>query len=122
MSDDAAISGAASAALSFAPAATNHSGGYSVIVSNFVGSITSRVVSLNVAPLPKLTFTASTNGFVLAADNGATNNLYVVQTATNLAPPVIWTSVQTNMIDVTGQIRFVDTNRGPAQFYRLLLP
>jgi hypothetical protein len=121
-SNESMVSGSTNSILNFTPAATNHTAGYSVIVSNSIGSVTSRVASLAVSLLPRLSFLPSSNGFMLAAGNGATNNIYVIQMASNLAPPVSWTAVKTNIIDASGQIRFSDTNASPAGFYRLWLP
>ena len=122
MSDNAVFSGATNAALLLVAAATNHTGGYSVVVSNFVGSITSRVAALTVAGLPQLFLSSSNNTFTVAANGGAVSNTVIVQVATNLTFPINWVSVQTNMVDAAGQIRIATTNSVPAGFYRLLIP
>jgi hypothetical protein len=122
LTDNAVFSGATNAALLLASAATNHTGGYSVVVSNFVGSITSRVAALTVAGLPQLFLSSSNNTFMVAANGGAVSNTVIVQVATNLTFPINWVSVQTNMVDATGQIRITTTNSVPAGFYRLLIP
>src|SRR5207253_904971 len=46
--NDADLSGATHATLSFDPANTNNSGNYKVVVSNVAGSVTSSIVSLGV--------------------------------------------------------------------------
>ena len=122
LSDNAVFSGATNAALLLVAAATNHTGGYSVVVSNFVGSITSRVAALTVAGLPQLFLSSSNNTFTVAANGGAVSNTVIVQVATNLTFPINWVSVQTNMVDAAGQIRIATTNSVPAGFYRLLIP
>ena len=122
LSDNAVFSGSTNAALLLVAAATNHTGGYSVVVSNFVGSITSRVAALTVAGLPQLFLSSSNNTFTVAANGGAVSNTVIVQVATNLTFPINWVSVQTNMVDAAGQIRIATTNSVPAGFYRLLIP
>jgi hypothetical protein len=118
-----AISGALTNALNFIPAAANHTGNYSVIVTNLGGSVTSDVVFLNVAPLPALILTNTFNGFALIANGGAVSNSYIVQRATNLAPPISWLPLQTNVIGTNGQLRFTETNQNsPASFYRIQIP
>ena len=118
-----AISGALTNALSFTPAATNHSGNYSVIITNVGGAVTSAVAALNVVPLPQLVLSNSASGFVLAANGGAISNTIIVQRATNLAPPIVWVPLQTNVIGTNGQIRFTESNTNqPASFYRIQIP
>jgi hypothetical protein len=94
-----------------------------VIISNFVGSVTSAVAALNVVPLPQLVLSNSALGFVLAANGGAISNTIIVQRATNLVPPIAWLTLQTNVIGTNGQIRFTETNMNqPASFYRIQIP
>ena len=121
--DAGAIAGARTNVLAFTPAATNHAGSYSVIVTNLGGSVTSSVALLNVAPLPTLVFSNSAGGLELGADNGAVSNAYIIQSATNLLPPILWTPLLTNVIGTNGQIRFTETNYHlPASFYRIVIP
>ena len=122
LTDNAVFSGSTNATLLLVAAATNHTGGYSVVVSNFVGSVTSRVAALTVAALPQLLLSSSNNIVTVTANGGAASNTVIVQVATNLTPPINWSSVQTNVIDGSGQIRFPFTNAGRAGFYRLLIP
>ncbi|MEY4918320.1 MAG: hypothetical protein RL616_2233, partial [Verrucomicrobiota bacterium] len=118
-----AISGALTNALNFIPAATNHAGNYSVIVTNFGGSVTSSVAALNVVVVPSLVLSNSGGGFVLAAGSGAVSNRYIVQRATNLASPIAWVPLVTNVIGTNGLIQFNETNKAaPFQFYRVLFP
>jgi hypothetical protein len=123
LADGAGISGSQSSLLSFTPAATNQSGSYFVVVTNQLGSVTSSVAILNVVPVPALNFSSSTNGFALNALNGAVNSSYVIQMTTNLAPPVFWSPLQTNLIGTNGQIYFNVTNgNAPGVFYRVQIP
>ncbi len=123
LADGGNISGSQTNRLNFLPAATNQTGYYSVVVTNLLGGVTSSPVLLNVVALPSLYMTSSTNGLVVAADGDAAGDTYVIQLTTNLAPPIVWQPLQTNVIDASGQIRFVETNStDPLHFYRLLIP
>ena len=54
---------------------------------------------------------------------GLPNQNYVLQTATNLAPPVPWQSLLTNAADTNGVWQFTDTNLNSAQkFFRVTTP
>ena len=118
-----AIYGAQTNALNFIPAATYHTGGYWVIVTNLGGGVTSSVALLNVVPVPALMLTNSAGGLVIGAENGAVNNRFIVQLATNLVSPVVWVPIQTNVIGTNAQIHFTETNStAPFRFYRLLFP
>lgn len=117
------ISGAQTNALNFIPAATNHTAGYSVIVTNLGGGVTSSVVLLNVVPVPALLLSNTAGELVIGAENGAVSNRFIVQMATNLVSPVVWVPIQTNIIGTNAQIRFTETNcAAPFRFYRLLFP
>ena len=118
-----AISGALTNALNFIPAATNLTGSYSVIVTNAGGSVTSSVAVLNVVPVPLLVLSNSAGGFFLVAGGGAVSNTYIVQRATNLAVPIAWVPLLTNVIGTNGVIQFNETNKAaPFQFYRVVFP
>jgi hypothetical protein len=123
ITDGGNVFGTQTRLLRFVPAATNHTGYYSVIVTNSLGSITSSVAWLTVVPIPALSLASSPIGLVLAADNGAVSNSFVVQMATNLSPPISWVAVQTNVIGADAKIRFAQTNSTDLfRFYRLLFP
>jgi hypothetical protein len=50
---------------------------------------------------------------------GLTNCSYILQTTTNLTPPVSWESIFTNLTDDSGHWQFTDTNLDSTQkFYR----
>jgi hypothetical protein len=88
-----------------------------------LGSATSSAAWLNVVPVPAVYLSNTPAGLVLAANGGAVSNSYVIQVATNLAPPISWFPLQTSVIDATGQIRFTDTNSAdPFRFYRVVFP
>jgi hypothetical protein len=121
--DGGGIVGSQTNILKFIPVATNHSGDYFVIVTNSLGSVTSSVASLNVVPVPPILFSNSAGGIFLSAENGAVSNRFIVQLATNLAPPVAWLPYRTNVIGNDGKIFFAETNLSkPAGFYRIQIP
>jgi hypothetical protein len=94
---------------------------YSVIVTGADGSVTSSVITLAVI-LPPQNFTASpgTAGLQLQF-TGTTNYPYILQSATNLTPPVAWQTVLTNPADTSGNWSFTvpNTQAAPACFYRV---
>jgi hypothetical protein len=123
LTNGATVSGAQTGQLSFTPAATNQSGGYFVVFTNSLGGATSSVALFNVVPLPTLVVSNSASGLVLSASGGAVNDSYIVESATNLTPPVVWSAVQTNVVGPDGGISFTGTNGpAPVTFYRLAIP
>jgi hypothetical protein len=106
-------------------AVTNRNlGNYFVVVTNIYGSVTSSVAGLQmVASLqPQNFFGSNINGQQISLQfSGAPNYPYILQTATNLTPPMIWQSVFTNPADGNGYWQFTDTNlNSPQKFYRVL--
>lgn len=100
-------------------ATTNDAGNYSVVITDASGSVTSSVASLTVV-LPPRNFSASpgANGMRLQG-SGTPNYPYILQSATNLTPPVNWQPVFTNPADISGNWQFTDTNLNASQkFYR----
>jgi sugar lactone lactonase YvrE len=94
---------------------------YSVIVTGADGSVTSSIVTLNVI-LPPQNFTASLGNAGLQLQfTGTTNYPYILQSATNLTPPVFWQPLLTNAADGNGNWSFAVTNtqNAPACFYRV---
>jgi len=54
---------------------------------------------------------------------GLPGQSYVLQTATNLVPPIQWRSVLTNVADSNGGCLFTDTNLNSGRkFYRVTTP
>ncbi|HEV2437505.1 MAG TPA: SBBP repeat-containing protein [Verrucomicrobiae bacterium] len=109
------LSGVTNSALILSNAQTSDDGGYTVIVTNSVGSVTSSppaVLTVLTAPLFR-GITAGTNGgFILSGVGGTNSGSYTVLTSTNLAiPPTLWTPVATNQFGSQGQ--FVFTNIAP---------
>jgi hypothetical protein len=123
IADGGAISGALTNALNFSPAATNHTGDYTVVITNLAGSVTSSVAQLTVVPLPTLTLSKGAGGVTVLANGAAVSNTVIVQRTTNLQSPIVWVPLQTNVIGADAQIRFTETNLNlsPA-FYRIQIP
>jgi len=97
-------------------------GPYFVIITNSLGSVTSSVATLTVALPPRLTIGFPAPGTIQMTAATRSNLTYVIQSATNLAPPV-WISILTNNTGLSGLVS-VQTNapKIPMQFYRLLFP
>jgi sugar lactone lactonase YvrE len=90
---------------------------YFVVVTNNYGAVTSDVVRLNVF-LPPQNFTIQNLPTGLQMQlTGTRFNPYVLQSATNLTPPIGWTSIVTNLSDVNGNWQFTDTNLNADQKY-----
>ena len=114
------IAGATNITLNFNNVSTNDTGGYSVIASNIVNSVTSQVAQLTVVRVPAFSSVQKTNSQValrFLQDTGATYQVQFSpkvptnswQTLTNLPP-----QPQATNITVTDSI----TNK-PARFYQL---
>ena len=76
-----------------------------------------------VAPLPAITNTTVTATNVVLHWSAPTNDVFQVRWATNLAPPIAWTTfVGTISSPVTGSFSFTDTNAPVLiRFYQLIL-
>jgi hypothetical protein len=123
LADVGAIAGSQSNRLTFSPAATNQTGYYFVVFTNQLGAVTSSAALFNVVPLPALAISNSAASLTLSASGGAVNTAYVIQLTTNLAPPIVWSPLQTNVVGTNGLIGFTTTNLNtPANFYRLQFP
>jgi hypothetical protein len=101
-----------------------NSGNYSAIVSSPYGSVTSAVATLTVF-LPPQAFSANlttTNANQLKLQlTGTPGYPYILQTTTNLTPPVNWVSVFTNYADGNGNWLVTDTNLNVSQkMYRIM--
>ena len=94
-----------------------------MVVTNDFGGVTSSPASLTVTgtflPPQWLTLTA-TNGSLSLQFTGTPDHPYVLETATNLAPPADWQPVLTNPADRNGNWSYTLTNPPPvpARFYR----
>jgi hypothetical protein len=116
------IGGATNTTLTVSNAQVSDDGGYTVIVTNVLGAVTSSPPAvLTVLTAPQFGgITAGTNGsFILSGIGGTNNGTYSVLTSTNLStPPGLWTPVATNQpFNSLGQ--FVFTNIAPTDAVQL---
>ena len=98
-----------------------NAGHYQVVVTDRGGSVTSSVVNLIVASAPLVYQTAHRlDGTVALNFLSQPNSTNEVQCATNLAPPITWQTLSTNLAGPDGNWQFTDTNApgGQMRFYR----
>ena len=104
-------------------------GSYTVVGTisdpNYYGATSSTLV----VGMPPQSFTAgisssnSNSRQLIIQLNGTPNYPYILQSATNLTPPINWQSVFTNPADANGNWQFTDTNLDSVQnFYRATVP
>jgi len=94
---------------------------YFVVVTNNYGSVTSVMAALEVFMPPQI-FSAQNLATGLQMQcTGTPNYPYILQSATNLTPPVQWQPLMTNNSDTNGFWQCTDTNIKTGQkFYRVL--
>lgn len=112
-------------AYSIPSATTNDTGAYRVVITNVSGTATSSIASLVVGlPPQRLTVNFATGQGAGLELSGTPNFPYVLQSATDLLPPVSWQTVITNLADTGGNWSFTDTNTTvyPTRFYRMTVP
>jgi hypothetical protein len=90
------------------------------------GGSSTGIISVTVVGPPIFTsfnLTSGGNAFSLGG-TGASDQAYVLQTATNLASPVAWISISTNTADMNGIFNFTDTQvtNFNQRFYRVMKP
>lgn len=94
---------------------------YFVVITNNYGSVTSATIALAVY-LPAQIFASqnSTNGGLQLQFTGTPYFPYILQSTTNLTPPVQWQSILTNSTDGNGNWSFTLTNltSAPDCFYQ----
>jgi hypothetical protein len=119
-----ALPGATTSALTLTNVGTTQAGGYTVLVTNSAGSVTSVVASLTVV-LP--TVTLSLNPTLALGSTGFTIQLsvpvgltYVIQASSDFQT---WTPIATN-VATTGSATFTDAEatNNPTRFYRAVVP
>ncbi len=106
---------------------TNDDGGYSIIVTNYAGSVTSSVAILTVLQTPVFGSIIAEGGtnFILSGFGGTNNGIYYVLTSSNLLTPLgSWTPIATNQFDNLGGFIFTNAaqTNAPQMFYILQQP
>jgi hypothetical protein len=107
------------------PDVTVQEGGqYSVVITNTYGSVTSSVVMLTVVTPLVSSINRNTNKSVTLDFTTLPNSTNRVWATTNLAPPVVWQIISTNIANTNGQWQFTDTNAiaHPMRYYRFSTP
>jgi len=94
---------------------------YFVVVTNNYGGITSSTVFLFVFLPPQNLSVQNVATGLQMQFTGSPFYPYLLQSATNLTPPISWKSIRTNNADASGNWQFTDTNLNAGQkFYRAL--
>ena len=117
------LSGQINPALNLTGVTATNAGNYFVVVTNNFGSATSSLAMLTIGAsgliVPAVTPVATPNGLCLEFA-GATNFPYVLQSTTNLTPPIIWQSIFTNTSGTNGHWGCMVTNNLPRCYYRIM--
>lgn len=111
------LAGATAETLSLTNVQPADAGGYSVLVTNLAGTVTSAVARLRVLVVPRLVARAANGSIELGLDCGDGGS-YLIQASTNL---VDWRSIA-QIAATSGSMSFTDTN-APSfdrRFYRAL--
>ncbi len=126
-----ALSGQTNSIFNIAGVSTNNVGNYFVVVTDGFGSVTSSLASLSInngatsnaiqIPLAPMMAVAVNGSGLRLQFTGTPNYPYILQSATNLTPPINWQSISTNPADINGNWQFTDTNlTGVQRFYRAM--
>jgi len=116
------ISGVATPTLTLAGVTSGSGGIYTLAVTNAHGRATSSNATLMVQQPPAITgVTANADGSITVTLAGTPGLTYILETTTNLAFPVTWLPVNTNVPVNTQGWQFTDqqATNFPQQFYRL---
>ena len=81
-------------------------------------SATTNVLVINL-PSPILNQPAKSGGNIVFQIQGVSNRIHVVETSTNLSPPLIWLALSTNTLNASGIWNFTNlAGQIPQRFYR----
>jgi len=116
------ISGATTNVLSLVSVTASNAGNYTLVATNPYGAVTSSIVTLTVLLPPTIGGATSVGGGVTLQFTGGYGSTYVLESTTNMLSGV-WEPVITNIVDVTGQWQFTDTQvtNYSQRFFRLKL-
>jgi hypothetical protein len=96
---------------------------YFVVITNAYGSVTSDMVAVFPPSAPKgFSIQNTTNGFQFSFNGGTPNYPYILESTTNLTPPIIWVPIVTNNADsLNSTWQCTDTNtNGILEFYKIV--
>ena len=125
LTDGGALTGSSTSILAINNVSATNAGTYSVIISNLVGATTSTDAVLTVASPPIISkVICNTDGSVTLNLLTALNTSTRVLATTNLAPPVVWQPIYTNVAGANGAWQFTDMDASnyPVRFYRSSTP
>lgn len=114
---------ATNASLTVNNVSTNNSGNYSVVVTDYTGSVTSSVATVTAvypAVITQSSLSSNLSSFRITA-TGTSNQAYILLASTNFSPPVSWTPLATNNAGGAGLLSFTDTlaSAYSRRFYRI---
>ncbi|HWF18368.1 MAG TPA: immunoglobulin domain-containing protein, partial [Verrucomicrobiae bacterium] len=122
---NAPLANATNALLTIPSVQMTNAGAYFVVVSNTLGSATSGVANLTVGTPPQMALVHfGPNNLPMIQMSGTSGFNYMVQTTTNLTPPIVWQTIATIPADTNGNWTFIDTNPPSlgSRFYRVAAP
>ena len=124
--NDADLPGATAASYAIASAQSTNAGGYSVVVTNMSGGVSSAVATLTVVVSPPQVTSALSDltGSFTASGIGPTGEVYRVLATSNLSLPLTnWAGVDSGVF-TGGVFMFTDTQATnyPQRFYRIVTP
>lgn len=122
LSDGGVYSGVMSNILTLSGASQADAGNYLVVITNVAGTTNSAAAALTVSAPPSLTLAPAGGDSIQLTSTTTAGLTYVVQSATNLSPPVIWSPVETNVVPGNGIVLFTNATGNSDQFFRLAFP
>jgi hypothetical protein len=122
LSNGGVYSGVTSNILTLTGVSLTDAGNYLVVITNSAGSTNSANASLTVSQPPTLSVGPPNTPNIQLSSATIPGLTYVVQSASNLSPPVIWSPLQTNVVPGSGILVFTNATANPDQFFRLAFP
>jgi sugar lactone lactonase YvrE len=95
---------------------------YFVVITNAYGSVTSDIVAIFPPSTPKsFSIQNATNGFQFSFNGATPNYPYILESTTNLIPPIIWVPIVTNNAGNLSTWQYTDTNaNGVQEYYKIV--
>ncbi len=122
LSDGGVFFGVTSNILTLSGVSLADAGNYLVVITNVAGTTNSAIAALAVSSPPSLNLMPVSGNGVQLTSTTATGLTYIVQSASNLSPPIIWSPIETNVVPGSGIVLFTNAAGNPAQFFRLTFP